>query len=101
MPAPRRFDHDECRRLRAADRKYWTIKRLAGHYGVGVRAIERALNPDTASAYQRRRYWEDKAKINAAQARWRAAHRTAHLLARKCCITMAEARAILAREARP
>jgi hypothetical protein len=72
MPAPRRFDHEECRRLRAADRECWTIKRLAGHYGVGVRAIERALNPDTALT-----------------------------LSQKCCIPIAEARAILEAEARP
>jgi hypothetical protein len=100
MPAPRRFDHEECRRLRAADRECWTIKRLAGHYGVGVRAIERALNPDT-NASQRRRYHRDRARKLADTQRWRERNRPALTLSQKCCIPIAEARAILEAEARP
>jgi hypothetical protein len=39
----RKFDHDECRRLRQDG---WTYQALADHYHVSIAAIDRVLNPN-------------------------------------------------------
>src|SRR5215203_4831951 len=54
--APRKFDHDECRRI--SREMGWSIRRLGQYFGVSHRAIWDALNPDKAdeirSKYRRK-----------------------------------------------
>jgi hypothetical protein len=56
----RSFDWDEARRLREADPKLWTYKRLAEHFGVSESGIQVAVRPElrervyaSAAAWQR------------------------------------------------
>jgi hypothetical protein len=97
---PRRFDHDECRRLRALDRKYWKLQRLADHFGVAKRSVERALNPVRDHANQRARYYRYRERILVAQAAWRSRNRIERNLSERCGIPIARARAILEAQAR-
>jgi hypothetical protein len=41
----RKFDHEECIRLRTERPKLWTYKKLAEHFGVSQAAIERVCKP--------------------------------------------------------
>jgi hypothetical protein len=101
MPALRKFDYDECQRLKALDPQYWTRGRLAQHFGVSGRSIYRALHPENEEAYSKERKHET-------YARWYDRHRPARRLAQRCGIPIARARVILeaqaqhlSREARP
>lgn len=46
---PRKFDHDEAKRLRAENPSLWTYQALADHFGVSDSAIIRVVNPEQAA----------------------------------------------------
>jgi hypothetical protein len=106
MSRPRKFDHAECRRL--YDTGGWTQSGLAAHYGVHQAAIWYALYPDRAREKARRqkaqerdrsvqdRYRErNRDAITAYHREWYRKNRRASLLAQKCRIPIAQARAWL------
>lgn len=79
MTRPRKFDHDEARRLRAEG---WTLQRIADRLGVTRQAVNfvvsdkaRETNARAGKAYHDRRYGFDDEYTERRRAAARAYHR--------------------------